>query len=131
MIGKILLGTAAGEDTDASMTMAAELATSNGAELVILRLEPLVDARRVFDPEGIDNDSDAIERLRRDYPSLQVRTSSARGNALNAVCDAADDERPDLILVGQGANARRSPLSSRACRALVQRSTCAVLVVAA
>jgi nucleotide-binding universal stress UspA family protein len=43
----------------------------------------------------------------------------------------AEQEQPDLIVVGQ-ARARRStaPLSRRASRALVGRSSCAVLLVA-
>ncbi len=131
MIGKILLGTAAGDDSGASLTMAAELATSNDAELIILQLEPVVDARRLFDPGGMEEGPDALDRLRRDYPGLRLRTSTVRGAALAAVCDAADVERPDLILIGQGRQSGGNALSPRACKALVHRSTCTVLLVAA
>jgi nucleotide-binding universal stress UspA family protein len=72
-----------------------------------------------------------VDDLRLQYPGLRVRASTVHGYALRLVCDVAEHEQPDLIVVGQG-RARRSsaPLSRRASRALVERSSCAVLLVA-
>jgi nucleotide-binding universal stress UspA family protein len=130
MIGKILVGTATNE-SDETLKVAAELATSNDAELVVLQMEPLVDAREIFDPEGVPGAAGSMADLRLQYPGLRVRTSTVHGYPLRVVCDAAEQEQPDLIVVGQG-RARRSsaPLSRRASRALVERSACAVLLVA-
>ncbi len=137
MIDKILVGTAANESRE-TLKVAAELATSNDAELVVLHVEPLVDARQIFDPEGVpardrsmDHRANPVADLCLQYPGLRVRTSTVQGHPLRVVCDVADSEQPDLIVVGQG-RARRSgaPLSRRASRALVERSSCAVLLVA-
>lgn len=65
-------------------------------------LKPLTDARQVFDPKGVPEDTNPTDRLRSDYPGLRVRTSEMRGHALRTVCDVAEDERPDLIVVGHG-----------------------------
>jgi len=131
MIDKILLGVAADGESDASLKLAAELATSNDAELVVLQLEPLVDARQMFDPEGVPGRASSTRRLGRDYPGLRLRTVEARGYALRSVCDVAEDERPDLIVVSHGRAGRgNSLLSRRASKALVERAPCAVLLVA-
>lgn len=138
MIGKILVGTAANADSDETLNVAAELASTNDAELVVLNLEPLVDARHIFDPDGVpardgsrDDRESSMADLRLRYPSLRVRTSTVHGYPLRVVCDVAEHERPDLIVVGQGRPRRSSALlSRRASRALVERSSCAVLLVA-
>ncbi len=131
MIGKILVGTAADEDSHATLNLAAELAMSNDAELVVLELKPLVDARQVFHPDGVPERRGAVARLRRDYPQLRLRTSTGQGQALRTMRHVAHDERPDLIVVGQrrrmGGGALLSP---RASKALVNQSPCAVLLVA-
>ena len=132
MIGKILVGTAANEDADASLGVAAELAISNNAELVILQVAPLVDARLLFDPESVPaDDHDAVDRLRQAHPGLRLRSSTTQGYPLAAVYGAAAEEKPDLIVIGQHVSGRGSGLlSRRASRALVRRSQCTVLLVA-
>jgi len=130
MIAKILVGTAADDESGATLNMAAELAATHHAELVVLRLEPLIDARRVFDPTGIPAPTTAGQRVRDAYPDLRIRTSDARGDALRTVCEMAETERPDLIVVGHGARRGNALLSRRASSALVERAPCAVLLVA-
>ena len=131
MIGKILVGTAADDESAATMRLAADLAATHDAELVVLRLAPLVDARQVFDPDGVAKPSKAGPSLGEQYPHLRVRTSEARGDALRTVCQVAEDERPDLIVVGRGSGRRGgSLLSRRASNALAERVPCAVLLVA-
>ena len=131
MIDKILVGMAAGE-SDGSLTLAAELATSNGAELVVLELEPLVDARHVFDPAGAPRRPSRARQLALEYPGLRVRTSEVRDHPLRALCEIAEDEQADLIVVAHGGSHRSGALlSRRASTALVERAPCAVLLVAA
>jgi len=132
MIDKILIGTAANEDAGASMSVAVELAMSNNAELVILQVSPLVDARQLFDPEGVAaDDHGAVNRLREAHPGLRLRSSTTQGYPLAAVYGAAAEEKPDLIVIGQHVSGRGSGLlSRRASRALVRRSQCTVLLVA-
>ncbi len=129
MIAKILVGTAAGE-SGATMQLAAELAATHDAELLVLRFEPLVDARRLFDPDSVPASSGAGPGVGDNYPHLRVRTSDARGDALRTVCEVAERERPDLIVVGHGGGRRGALLSRRGSNALVERAPCAVLLVA-
>jgi nucleotide-binding universal stress UspA family protein len=131
MIEKILVGTVESSGLDATVEMAAELACSQDAELVVLRVDPLIDARQVFDPAGVPIGPSPVGRLRRRYPDLRLRSSQVRGHALRAVTDAARQEQPDLIVVGHGRRSRnRALLSQRASKALVQQAPCAVLLVA-
>ena len=130
MIEKILVGTTADDQDSAALGVAAKLALTHDAELVVLQLAPEIDAREVFDPEGIPERA-GLSRLRQDYPGLRVRTRVATGNALRTVCDTAELENPDWIVVGQGRGGRRGALlSRRAGRALVQRAAGTVLLVA-
>lgn len=131
MIAKILVGTAADDESAAPLQLAAELAATHDAELVVLRLQPLVDARLMFDPDGVPLTATAASGVGDHFPHLRVRTSEARGDALRTVCQVAEDERPDLIVVGRSGNRRGTGLlSRRASNALVERAPCAVLLVA-
>ena len=131
MIGKILVGTTAGGGFDESLKLAAELASSNDAELVVLELAPPIDARDVFDPDGVSRQPSHVRRLESDYPGLRLRTSEARGLPVNTLCDVAEKERPDLLVVAQGRRRRGALISRRASSALVERAPCSVLLVAA
>lgn len=128
---KIIVAPAAGEP-DGSLKLAAELATFNDAELVIMEVEPLVDARQLFDPDGAPGQPSRAQQVELEYPYLRVRTRKIRGVALHALCDVAEDEQADLIVVAQlGGRRRGALLSRRASTALVERAPCAVLLVAA
>ena len=121
MIEKILVGTVEARGLDATVEMAAELACSQDAELVVLQVDPLIDARQVFDPDGVPVGPSPVSRLRRRYPDLRLRSSQVRGHPLRAVSDAARQERPDLIVVGHGRRSRdRALLSQRATKAALR-----------
>lgn len=127
---KILVGTTADDQTSPTLQVAATLAVSHDAELVVLQLAPEVDARAIFDPEGTPAVA-GLGRLCADHPGLRLRTTAATGNPLRTVCDLADAEKPDLIVVGHGRARRgRALLSRRAGRALVGRAAGTVLLVA-
>ncbi len=131
MIAKILIATTSDGEPDATLSVAAELAAANDAELVVLTVEPLIDARRVFDPRAMAGHHDMVLDMRRDHPGLRLRTSAASGDPVRAVCEAAEHERPDLIVVGRGSWRRGgTAMSKRASRVLVDQALCTVLVVA-
>jgi len=131
MIERILVGTTTAVSSDTTLQLAAELATRHGAELHVLRLAPLLDARQVFDPDGVPRQPGSDGDLRRSYPGLRLRSSAARGNPVRTVCAVAEEEQPDLIVVGHGRTRRgHALLSRRASNALVERAPCAVLLVA-
>lgn len=131
MITRILVGTPTSDSGAGALLAAAELAHTHDAELVVLQVEPVLDARSVFDPNGVPDPGRYLVPMQRSFPTLRVRSQQAKGNPLRAVCDAARQEGSDLIVVPQ---ARRgsvsSMLSRRASKALVERASCPVLLVA-
>jgi len=130
-ITKILVGTSAGRVGDAAVQAAAELASSYRAELVVLQVEPVVDARRVFDPAGVPEPSSPVTPLARDFPGLRVRSRRARGHTVRTMCQAVEAERPDLVVVPHGRpGGGRALLSKRASSALAGRVACPVVLVA-
>ena len=130
MIEKILVGTTVYDQSSPTLDVAAKLAVTHDAELVVLRLAPEIDPREIFDPEGIPAPA-GLGALIENYPGLRVRLTAASGNALRTVCDTAEAEQADWIVVGQGRARRRGALlSRRAGRALVQRAAGTVLLVA-
>lgn len=131
-IEKILVGITPGTHFDNGLTLAAQLAVSHDAELVVLEVESSIDARTVFDPDAPPRRSIPVRRLNREFPGLRARASGTRGLPLRALCDVADHEQPDLIVVAHDSSRRRRGfLPRRATAALVRRSPCAVVLVAA
>ena len=130
MFSKILVGTTLRRAADPVVQAAAELASTYEAELVVLELEPLLDARNVFHPDGIPEEPTGVVPLDRRYPEVRVRSRRARGDAVTAVCEAAEQEAPDLIVVPRGGGRGDAFLSRRASSALVSRAACPVLLVA-
>lgn len=129
---RILVGTATtSDDGSGALDTAAALARSYDAELIVLQVEPVIDARQVFDPEGVPEPRNHVLGLRRDYPELRVRGQRARGSAVRTMCRVAEQERPDLIVVPhEGRTGVGGLLSRRASTALVELAPCPVLLVA-
>lgn len=131
MIEKILVGTPASGESPAALHEAARLATSYDAELVVLELEPVIDARRVFDPDGTPESVSPVIPLRARYPGLRVRSQRAKGDAARSVRAAAETERPDMIVVPHGRRTGAgAAMSRRASTALIGQVPCPVLLVA-
>jgi len=131
MFERILVGTPPSDEGAGALVAAAEMASSYGAELVVLQLEPVIDARRVFDPEGVPEELDHLQPLRTAYPGLRLRSQRVRGQNARTVCQVAEEERSDLIVLPQARRGTASiMLSRRASSALAQRAPCPVLLVA-
>lgn len=131
MITRILVGTPTSAHGAGALLAAAELAHTHDAELVVLQLAPVLDARSVFDPDGIPDPADHLRPLARSFPQLRMRNQQASGNPVREVCRAAEQEGSDLIVVPQSRRGSVSSLlSRRATKALVQRAPCPVLLVA-
>lgn len=125
MFDKILVGTRSSGEDAPLLEAAARLAVDHDAELVVLRLVEAIDARRVFDPQGVPESSCPLRSLRGRFPGLRVRSHVAHGEVVSTVCALAQAERPDLIVVAQRRRHRRGS------QALVDRAPCPVLVLAA
>lgn len=129
-IKKILVGTPLGGGGDAALLAAAALARAQDAELVVLSVEPPLDAREVFDPDGVPVAANHLPRLRREFPAVRIRARSVRGDAVRRMCEVASTEQPDLIVVPHGRAGGHALLTRRASRSLAERAPCPVLLVA-
>ncbi len=130
MIRSILVGT----DTSAAATLAVEeagqLARAHDAELVVLYVRPPVDAREVFDPAAVPDVDGHFAGLAERLSGLNFRTRKESGDAAATICDVAQAEGVDVIVVGnRGTHARRRWLLGSVPNAVLQRSPCSVYVV--
>lgn len=130
MIRSILVGT----DTSAAATLAAEqageLARSHGAELLVLFVRPPVDAREIFDPAGVPDIDRYLEDLTQRLSGVKVRTRQEAGDPAETICDVAEKEDIDVIVVGnRGTRGRRRWFLGSVPNAVVQHSPCSVFIV--
>lgn len=130
MIRSILVGT----DTSAAATMAVDeaglLARTHDAELVVLYVRPPVDARQVFDPAAVPDVDGHFEGLSARLEGLRFRTRRESGDAAATICDVAEEEGVDVIVVGnRGVHGRRRWLLGSVPNAVLQHSPCSVFVV--
>ena len=126
---RILVGAAASEGSAAVLVAAAQLATTYGAELIVLDVEPVVDARHVFDPEGAPDGPSGVAQIARRFPGLQVRGQRIRGNPVRRVCEIASQEKADIIVLPHGRR-RGGGLSMKASSAVVEMAPCPVMLIA-
>jgi nucleotide-binding universal stress UspA family protein len=131
MITRILVGTPTSERGAGALLAAAKLADTHDAELIVLQVAPVLDARSVFDPNGVPDPGEHLRPLHRSFPQLRMRNQQASGNPVREVCRAAEQEGSDLIVVPQRRRGSVSGLlSRRAAKALVKQAPCPVLLVA-
>jgi nucleotide-binding universal stress UspA family protein len=130
MIRSILVGT----DTSAAATIAvdeaAALARAHDAELLVLYVRPPVDAREVFDPAGVPDAGRHLDELSQRLSGVKVRTRQEGGDPAETICDVAEKEGIDVIVVGnRGTRGRRRWFLGSVPNAVVQHSPCSVFIV--
>lgn len=101
MVDKILVGTDGKESSTADPVVdtAADLASTLGAELVVLAMKPAVDMDDVLGNQGLAASKDHIQRVRRRFPEMRLRSMEVAGEWPGAILEAARQEHPDLIIV--------------------------------
>ncbi|MGQ0680710.1 MAG: universal stress protein [Actinomycetota bacterium] len=105
---KVLVGVEASDDAGEVLEAAVEqMANEHRADLVIVYVEPLLDARDIFDPQGIDRQADPVAELELSFPQLSGRIRRVTGEPVMAICAAAAEEKADLILIGSSFRRRR------------------------
>ena len=130
MIRSILVGT----DTSAAAILAVEeagrLARAHDAELVVLYVRPPVDAREVFDPAGVPDVDRHLQDMVQLLSGVKVRTRQEPGDPAEKICDVAEEEGVDVIVVGnRGTRGRRRWFLGSVPNAVVQHSPCSVFIV--
>jgi len=130
MIRSILVGT----DTSTAATVAVEeacrLARTHDAELVVLYVRPPIDAREVFDPGRVPDVDRYFADLAPRLTGVAVRTRREDGDAAETICDVAEQEAVDVIVVGnRGTHGRKRWFLGSVPNAVVQHSPCSVYIV--
>ena len=97
---KIVVGTDTSASAELAVAAAADLAKAQDAELIVVYVKPPLDAREVFDPGKVPDPNGYLERLGTRYADLKVRTREEAGDPAETICDVAEDEAADVIVVG-------------------------------
>jgi nucleotide-binding universal stress UspA family protein len=130
MIQKILVGTDTSASADLAVEAAADLAKTHEAELLVLYVKPPLDAREVFDPGKVPDPAAYLDRMRDRFPDVKIRTRQEPGDPAEAICDVAEEERTDAIVVGnRGTHGRKRWFLGSVPNAVVQHAPCSVFII--
>ena len=126
---RILVGTDTSGRAEAAVRAAVDLALAEGAELVILHVRPrspegLLDPNKAVDPE------EYLGKVVRRLPELRARIRLEEGDPASRICEVAEDEGADLIVVGNlGVHGRGRRVLGSVPVAVLRRAPGSVLVV--
>jgi nucleotide-binding universal stress UspA family protein len=130
MMQTILVGTDTSASADLAVSAAAELATAHDAELLVVYVKPPLDAREVFDPGKLPDPNGYLARLGERFPDTKVRTREEAGDPAETICDVAEDESVDVIVVGnRGTHGKKRWFLGSVPNAIVQHAPCSVYIV--
>jgi nucleotide-binding universal stress UspA family protein len=130
MIQKILVGTDTSASADLAVKAAAELARAHQAEMLVLYVKPPVEAREVFDPHKVPDPTRYLGSISGRFPDLKTRTRQEAGDAAEALCKVAAEERADMIVVGnRGMHGKRRSLLGSVPGGVVRRAPTSVYIV--
>jgi nucleotide-binding universal stress UspA family protein len=130
MSGKLLVGTDTSAAADLAVEVAAGLARARGDELLVLYVRPPLDAREVFDPGKLPDPERYLARMASRFPDVKLQTRVGSGDAAETICDVAEDEDVDTIVVGnRGTHGRRRWFLGSVPNAVVQHAPCSVFIV--
>ncbi len=127
---KILVGTDTTASADLAVKDAADLARANGAELLVLYVQPHNDLRAVVDPGKAASPEAYLARLPTRFQGVETSTRVARGDPAEQICQVAADERADTIVVGnRGVHGRWWRVRDSVPNLVLRHSPCSVYVV--
>jgi nucleotide-binding universal stress UspA family protein len=130
MVEKILVGTDTSASADLAVEAAAGLARVHDAELLVVYVKPPVEAREVFDPRKAPDPDGYLRRIGERFPGVRTRTRKEAGDPVEAICAVADEERADVIVVGnRGTHGRRREFLGSVPGGLIRQSPASVYIV--
>lgn len=130
MTQKILVGTDISASADLAVEAAVRLARSQEAELLVLYVRPPLDAREVFDPRRLPDPDGYLERMPQRFQDVKIRTQESAGDPAETICEVAEQEGSDLIVVGnRGTHGRKRWFLGSVPNAVVQHAPCSVYIV--
>ena len=127
---KILVGTDASPSANVAVDAAARLAAAQDAELLVLYVRPPLDVREVFDPTHVPDADAYLAGLRDRFGDVKLTTRVESGDPAETICDVAEEERADVIVVGnRGTHGRKRWFLGSVPNAVVQHSPASVYIV--
>lgn len=99
-MNKIVVGTDTTASADLAVRDAADLARARDAELVVLYVRPDGDLRTVVDPAKAASPEQYLAGIAPRFPSLTTKTRVEQGDPAARICDIAEEEEADTIVVG-------------------------------
>ena len=129
-MGTIIAATDGSAAATVAVGKAAALAEAQDAELVLLYVRPPLDSREVFRPATIPDLGAYLEDVRARLSHLKVRTREEAGDPAETICDVAEQEGADVIVVGnRGTQGKRRWFLGSVPNAVVQHAPCSVYIV--
>ena len=125
----ILACSDASVDADAAVEEAAGVARTFRAKLVVLYVEPLLDAREIFDPSRRPQPAPYLAALPARYPDLKVAAMQVAGDPASTICEVAAQEGAAMIVVGSRKVGSGRRLRGLVARGVLRRARCPVLIV--
>ena len=126
----ILVGTDTSAAADLAVEDAARLARDRDAELVILYVSPDGELRAVVDPAKAADPGAYLARMAARFPGVRVRTRFEHGNPAATICDVAEQERAEAIVLGnRGTHGGRWAVKDSLPNIVLRHSPCSVFIV--
>jgi nucleotide-binding universal stress UspA family protein len=126
----ILVGTDTSPAADLAVDDAARLARDRAADLVILHVKRPDGSRSVMDPTLAADPARHIAAIGARYPELAVRTRTEEGDPASVICDVAQQERADAIVVGnRGTHGSWWRVKDSVPNLVLRHSPCSVYIV--
>ena len=127
---KILVATDASPAADLAVEQAARLAAAQDAELLVLYVKASLDAREVFSPDAMPDADAYLAGMVRRFVDVKVRTRLEAGDPAETICDVAEEENADVIVVGnRGTQGKRRWFLGSVPNAVVQHAPTSVYIV--
>jgi nucleotide-binding universal stress UspA family protein len=126
----IVVGTDTSSAADLAVDDAARMARDRGAELVILHVRSEDGLRSVVDPARAADPRRHVSALGARYPDLAVRTLIEEGEPASMICDVAERERAEMIVVGnRGTRGSWWRVKDSVPNLVLRHSPCSVFIV--
>lgn len=126
----ILVGTDTSSAADLAVDDAARLARDRDAELLILHVRGPNGLRSVVDPSLAADPSRHLAAVGARYPGLTVRTRMEDGDPAAVICDVAEQERAETIVVGnRGTHGSWWRVKDSVPNLVLRHAPCSVLIV--
>ena len=127
---KILVGTDISASADLAVDEAARLAGLNGAELLVLHVQPDSSVRDAVDPKKWADPSGYLAGLERRFPSITVRSWSESGDPAERLVAIAEQERVETIVIGnRGTHGSWWRVRDSVPNIVLRHAPCSVLIV--